>query len=119
MCGICKTEFSTNKQLRLHTRIHLLSAKATRHKKEARSTLEEEPDWSLNCKLCNKIFKTKSNFNMHMKAHLSNNTTVQAPKGNMVLADRTKPIYPCQYCGKEFVRPHEKVKHERVHTGEK
>lgn len=25
--------------------------------------------------------------------------------------------YGCQYCGKEFARPHEKVKHERVHTG--
>lgn len=28
----------------------------------------------------------------------------------------TRP-YPCQYCGKEFGRPHEKVKHERIHTG--
>ena len=25
--------------------------------------------------------------------------------------------YGCRYCGKEFARPHEKVKHERVHTG--
>lgn len=27
--------------------------------------------------------------------------------------------YPCNYCGKLFMRPHEKVKHERIHTGEK
>lgn len=26
--------------------------------------------------------------------------------------------YACQYCPKEFARPHEKVKHERVHTGD-
>lgn len=27
--------------------------------------------------------------------------------------------YLFQYCQKEFKRPHEKVKHERIHTGEK
>ena len=27
--------------------------------------------------------------------------------------------YQCQHCGRRFMRPHEKVKHERIHTGEK
>ncbi|XP_011301587.1 zinc finger protein 345 isoform X2 [Fopius arisanus] len=32
--------------------------------------------------------------------------------------DLSKP-YQCQHCGRRFTRPHEKVKHERIHTGEK
>lgn len=32
--------------------------------------------------------------------------------------DSQKP-YQCQHCGRRFTRPHEKVKHERIHTGEK
>lgn len=30
-----------------------------------------------------------------------------------------KRFYECQYCGRRFSRPCEKVKHERIHTGEK
>lgn len=26
--------------------------------------------------------------------------------------------YECNYCNRQFARPHEKVKHERIHTGE-
>ncbi|KAL6254897.1 hypothetical protein P5V15_014238 [Pogonomyrmex californicus] len=33
-------------------------------------------------------------------------------------SDNQKP-YQCQHCGRRFTRPHEKVKHERIHTGEK
>lgn len=33
-------------------------------------------------------------------------------------SDSQKP-YQCQHCGRRFTRPHEKVKHERIHTGEK
>ena len=33
-------------------------------------------------------------------------------------AQALKP-YQCQHCGRRFTRPHEKVKHERIHTGEK
>lgn len=32
--------------------------------------------------------------------------------------ENQKP-YQCQHCGRRFTRPHEKVKHERIHTGEK
>lgn len=31
-------------------------------------------------------------------------------------SDKSLP-YSCVYCDRKFARPHEKVKHERIHTG--
>lgn len=36
-----------------------------------------------------------------------------------VEANESQKPYQCQHCGRRFTRPHEKVKHERIHTGEK
>ncbi|XP_032676793.1 zinc finger protein 208-like isoform X2 [Odontomachus brunneus] len=36
-----------------------------------------------------------------------------------VEASESQKPYQCQHCGRRFTRPHEKVKHERIHTGEK
>jgi DNA-directed RNA polymerase subunit RPC12/RpoP len=45
-------------------------------------------------------------------------TTANAPIVDTAEIQSHKP-YQCQHCGRRFTRPHEKVKHERIHTGEK
>ncbi|KAH8398210.1 hypothetical protein KR222_002871, partial [Zaprionus bogoriensis] len=77
------------------------------------------------CSTCNRKFDNVTNYEMHLKIHerqalnsRSSNSTSGAsskkpPNG------KDKPGFACQYCGRVFSRPYEKVKHERVHTGEK
>jgi uncharacterized Zn-finger protein len=53
-----------------------------------------------------------------MAAHKENNTLELVKKTDKI-AGKSKGNHKCQYCDKLFNRPHEKVKHERVHTNEK
>lgn len=71
-----------------------------------------------NCGICNREFKDASSYNIHMAIHADKSKGRQFPEARI---DRFKGKagYACQYCHKVFPRPHEKVKHERVHTGEK
>lgn len=117
-CKICSTVFDSRKKLILHSPIHKNVAAAIEKGNEFEATEEIH-----HCKLCNRSLRTEYEMELHMKAHEENNTnglstSVQKqPKRKRVVGE--KSTYPCQYCKKEFKRPHEKVKHERVHTGEK
>lgn len=74
------------------------------------------------CGTCNRQFDNVTNFEMHLRIHerqtLNNqsSTSSSSKKGS---TGKEKPGFACQYCGRVFSRPYEKVKHERVHTGEK
>lgn len=46
-------------------------------------------------------------------------STVTAMTTMTAEASENQKPYQCQHCGRRFTRPHEKVKHERIHTGEK
>lgn len=46
-------------------------------------------------------------------------STLTATATVTVEANESQKPYQCQHCGRRFTRPHEKVKHERIHTGEK
>lgn len=116
-CTVCSTLFDTRKKLILHFPIHKNVAAAIEKGNEFEPTVEVH-----HCKLCNRSLRNDYEMELHMKAHEENNTnispsTVKQPKRKKVEGE--KATYPCQYCQKEFKRPHEKVKHERVHTGEK
>lgn len=63
---------------------------------------------------------------MHLRMHADHPTTSKRLHQTKINPDQQASIgadgktkYPCQYCGKEFQRPYEKVKHERIHTGKK
>lgn len=73
-----------------------------------------EPDF--HCSICNKKFENKSNLEMHVKAHQESK---YPQKEREAAGLKSKVGFPCAFCGKLFMRPHEKVKHERIHTGEK
>lgn len=83
-----------------------------------------------NCSKCNKQFDNSTNYEMHMQMHnetkgnssSSSKHIVTSPELALLAktcSDGSRKQYACQYCGKEFLRPYEKVKHERIHTGEK
>lgn len=91
-----------------------------------RSHCEEE---KFDCGICNRKFFNQVNLEMHLKVHNNGKkfSCTQCKKTfltnealqehvNSKCAD-SKKLYECQYCGRRFVRPHEKVKHERIHTG--
>lgn len=82
-----------------------------------------------NCSKCNKQFDNIRDYEMHTQMHLetktkntSNHNVTTAASSDANGSDpsqNSNKKHACQYCGKEFQRPYEKVKHERVHTGEK
>lgn len=103
---------------------------------------------SVTCTVCNRKFDSADSLAMHAAVHtdlvpsqsptppdststphvtetvcgLTGTTTMTTMTATMATTvdsnDSQKP-YQCQHCGRRFTRPHEKVKHERIHTGEK
>jgi Zinc finger, C2H2 type/Zinc-finger of C2H2 type len=69
------------------------------------------------CKICNRRFDTQENLDSHMRAlpdHTPFNFGRRFETDPEMLKKRP---YECGTCGKRFHRPHEKVKHERIHDG--
>ncbi|XP_063626047.1 zinc finger protein 397-like isoform X1 [Cydia splendana] len=136
-CDICSTVFPSNKSLKLHKRMHdPVKARPIELPVESEGTEtsndkyicsicdklipidyravhhnSHNTDNKYNCDICNRKFHSSEYLEMHMSVH--NLDKVQVNK-----QDKSLP-YNCMYCTRQFARPHEKVKHERIHTGEK
>lgn len=141
-CDVCHTIFATNKSLRLHVRMHdpikprtledatdydptmstsnaiveMFTCEVCNKSYDVQfremHILSHSDEPKFNCSICNKKFKNQINLTMHLKAH----------QETRLIPSRTENShtpYACSYCGRQFARPHEKVKHERIHTGEK
>ncbi|XP_051174552.1 zinc finger protein ZFP2-like isoform X2 [Leptopilina boulardi] len=95
---------------------------------------------SATCPICNRKFDSMDSLTMHAAVHLDTNNSQSPPpiestattssatesnanKNSTSIAEsetiQIQKPYQCQHCGRRFTRPHEKVKHERIHTGEK
>ncbi|XP_037043509.1 zinc finger protein 878-like [Bradysia coprophila] len=146
ICNICNTEFSSLKSLKLHGRMHnpikqrtfeetagnemkfLKSTTSTSSEMFYCSLCDKSYNVSLKemhdkmhsraenfmCVQCNRQFTDAEHLDLHLRAH--NDARVIQTKAEL---RNIRLPYACQYCSKEFARPHEKVKHERIHTGEK
>lgn len=137
-CELCCTVFSTNKSLKLHKRMHdPQKARPIELPVNSKDGTESSGKRFLcrvcnklipieyltvhqnshktnnmfNCSICNKKFNSNEYLEMHMNVHNLEKVTVNKQ-------DKSLP-YNCLYCHRRFARPHEKVKHERIHTGEK
>ncbi|KAH8297007.1 hypothetical protein KR044_003320, partial [Drosophila immigrans] len=110
-CEICNKSFEQN-LLTVHKQMH-------------------QSQTQFSCGTCNRKFDNVTNYEMHLKIHerQSMNKNNSRTTGNAKSNDNDnkkatangsdKPGFACQYCQRVFSRPYEKVKHERVHTGEK
>ncbi|XP_017010234.2 zinc finger protein draculin [Drosophila takahashii] len=102
-CEICNKSFDEN-LLTVHKQMHQQSSN------------------EIMCSICNRKFEDDVTYQMHQKIHekpretdASSRLSQRPGQGD----NKEKPGFPCQYCERVFTRPFEKVKHERVHTGEK
>ncbi|XP_047992653.1 zinc finger protein 260-like isoform X5 [Leguminivora glycinivorella] len=136
-CDICSTIFPSNKSLKLHKRMHdPVKARPIELPVESEGTEtsnnkyicsicdklipidyravhnnSHNTDNKYNCDICNRKFHSSEYLEMHMSVH-------NLDKAPVNKQDKSLP-YNCSYCTRQFARPHEKVKHERIHTGEK
>ncbi|XP_020814935.1 zinc finger protein 271 [Drosophila serrata] len=101
-CEICNKSFDEN-LLTVHKKMHQETAK------------------EFMCSVCNRQFYNAIDYEMHLKIHQKprDSDATKTPEHRSSGGDKEKPGFPCQYCERVFSRPYEKVKHERVHTGEK
>ncbi|XP_052743322.1 zinc finger protein 62 [Bicyclus anynana] len=137
-CEICNTLFPTSKSLKLHKKMHdPVKSRPIEPPLETPEGMPPSDDKYLcstcnklipidyrtihqnshksnnkmNCDICNKKFLSQEYLEMHMAVHKTDKVVVEKK-------DKLLP-YDCLYCNRKFARPHEKVKHERIHTGEK
>lgn len=111
-CKFCNVEFDTKKRLLLHSSIHRNVATA---KTKGEKMLQTEN--TFNCQTCNKSFQSEMDFELHFQAHEGNLkkelAQIKATSESFNVKMPSKiGIHTCQFCQKEFKRPHEKVKHE-------
>ncbi|XP_060872886.1 zinc finger protein 675-like [Metopolophium dirhodum] len=91
LCNICNKCYDSEFRLRCHQRAH---------------EMRRKPREILVCDVCNAQFNDKNSLKHHAITH------IEPP-------ERLRRLHECRFCGKTFVKPIEKVNHERVHTGEK
>ncbi|VVC30037.1 Hypothetical protein CINCED_3A003760 [Cinara cedri] len=91
LCNICNKYYDSEFRLRCHQRAH---------------EMRRKPREILYCDVCNAQFNDKNSLKHHAITH------IEPP-------ERLRRLHECRFCGKTFVKPIEKVNHERVHTGEK
>lgn len=148
-CGICNTVFSSEKFLKFHMRIHenrapksiqdALPIGAHQQYSEldqfyceicnksfdetlltVHKQMHQQESSEIMCSICNRKFENEVTYQMHQKIHEKPRDSESSRKlAQRTSLDKEKPGFPCQYCERVFTRPFEKVKHERVHTGEK
>lgn len=102
-CTVCNRKFDSEESLKMHAAVHAeISAKFSVTSKDI-----EGPE----------IVDGSTARNTDLLPSTSAVTNASPTKESIDLQNQ-KP-YQCQHCDRRFTRPHEKVKHERIHTGEK
>ncbi|CAL1678334.1 unnamed protein product [Lasius platythorax] len=106
-CAVCNRKFDSADSLTMHAAVHTEIA------------LSQSPTPpSISTPLARETAVTMTTMATMNATTSTTMTTTTATATAVETGDSQKP-YQCQHCGRRFTRPHEKVKHERIHTGEK
>lgn len=104
-CAVCNRKFDSADSLTMHAAVHT----------EIALSPSPTPPTSISTSLARETAVTTTTTATTIAMTSTTTTTTTA---TVETSDSQKP-YQCQHCGRRFTRPHEKVKHERIHTGEK
>lgn len=106
-CAVCNRKFDSADSLTMHAAVHT----------EIVPPQSPTPPISISTSLTKDTTVTTTTMATTIAA-ASTTVTTTTTTATVESSDSQKP-YQCQHCGRRFTRPHEKVKHERIHTGEK
>ncbi|XP_070172709.1 zinc finger protein 569 [Polyergus mexicanus] len=104
-CPVCNRKFDSADSLTMHAAVHT----------EIALSPSPTPPTSISTSLARETAVTTTTTATTIAM---TSTTMTTTTATVETSDSQKP-YQCQHCGRRFTRPHEKVKHERIHTGEK
>ncbi|XP_014234255.1 zinc finger protein 774-like [Trichogramma pretiosum] len=123
-CTVCNRKFDSEESLIMHAAVHMDNSNSNtndvltspelhfQHQSQSPELLNQDLS-SMNLSVNDSSKLTES---LKSETIVSTQTTEQLSE--QADLQNLKP-YQCQHCGRRFMRPHEKVKHERIHTGEK
>ncbi|XP_067213500.1 zinc finger protein 883-like isoform X3 [Linepithema humile] len=110
-CAVCNRKFDSADSLAMHTAVHSELAPPQSPTALASTLIAGRTTATGSTMAAMVAVTSASTAAATITTTATTMTTVEA-------SDSQKP-YQCQHCGRRFTRPHEKVKHERIHTGEK
>ncbi|GFT26974.1 zinc finger protein 236 [Nephila pilipes] len=103
VCAECGEEFSTQFKLDKHMQEHLN---------------EQAMDQTFICRTCSKGFRKLCYLKEHMKIHSKLKASLHRRQYKRNI-DRSAFSHKCYFCGKQFQKPSQLVRHNRIHTGER
>lgn len=119
-CTVCERTFHRKDHLKNHIKVHSPSKKVytcekPNCKKEYTSimsyrkhlAMHAAEEGSLECKICSKVFETKSDIMYHLKIHA----------GSRTVKNPNEKKFTCDYCERKFFTRKDVRRHLVVHTG--
>ncbi|KYN45291.1 hypothetical protein ALC56_00255 [Trachymyrmex septentrionalis] len=118
-CTVCNRKFDSAESLAMHAAVHVEQTPSRSPTPQSLlSSVVEATTLATTSAMMSAVTSTTT---MASTIAVTSTTSVTTATTTVTTADpgdSQKP-YQCQHCGRRFTRPHEKVKHERIHTGEK
>lgn len=116
-CTVCNRKFDSADSLAMHTAVHVELVPPQSPTPSIASVVEATTTATIST-------VTSTSTTMASTIAVTSTTTVTSTTAATTIVTTAEPgdsqkPYQCQHCGRRFTRPHEKVKHERIHTGEK
>ncbi|XP_012542039.1 zinc finger protein 184 [Monomorium pharaonis] len=124
-CTVCNRKFDSADSLAMHAAVHVELAPPLSPTPSVASVTEAITTSTATVSAVTTMTTTATTLTTTVTTTImTTTTTATTTTATMTTTSTTEPgdhqkPYQCQHCGRRFTRPHEKVKHERIHTGEK
>ena len=116
-CAVCNRKFDSEESLAMHAAVHTEAANIQHGSPNAAASAAAAVAAN------DLVAASGEDDTQEMEFINTGMTSATTPANTATTQDplevQIQKPYQCQHCGRRFTRPHEKVKHERIHTGEK